>query len=169
MKRSRAGSRISAVLCLGAALTAHVAAADERFVGKLALSNGQTAVIAEGDLEARSIGSYTVRLYSPVGGTSGAGTDATTFVTGLFEKRDGVIESVMLADVDRDGRDEIVVVMRSVGTGSYLTAHAITVREKRLEMRATVVGLAKDAEPVAALLAATAKEADPNRGPAKHP
>ena len=34
------------------------------FVHKLALATGQTAVVAEGDFEARSIGSYSVRIYS---------------------------------------------------------------------------------------------------------
>ena len=34
------------------------------FVEKLALPSGQTAVVAEGDFEARSIGSYSVRIYS---------------------------------------------------------------------------------------------------------
>ena len=142
------------------------AADDAHFAAKLVLPGGQTAVVAEGDLEPRSIGSYSVRLYA-------AGvpdqTDTASFVAGLFERRDGTIESAELADIDRDGRDEIVVVMRSVGTSSYLTVHAITVREKHLELRATVVGLAKDADPVAALLAVTAKEADPNRGPSKRP
>jgi len=152
-------------LALAASTTA-TGADESRFATKLALPNGQTVVVAEGDFEPRSIGSYSVRLYA-----AGADpqTDTASFVTGLFERRDGTIESVELADVDRDGREEIVIVMRSVGTGSYLTAHAITVRDKRLEMRAMVVGIAKDADPVAALLAATAKEADPNRGPAKRP
>jgi phage protein D len=163
---SASRSLVAALFALAAATAS--GADDVRFVAKLVLANGQTAVVAEGDLEARSIGTYTVRLYGPVSGSTAEG-DTTSFVAGLFEKRDGTIESVALADIDRDGRDEIVVVMRSVGTGSYLTAHAIAVREKRLEMRATVVGLAKDADPIAALLAATAKEADPNRGPAKRP
>ena len=156
------------LLCALASLAAlHATATDDaRFAAKLALPGGQTAVVAEGDFEPRSIGSYSVRLYA-------AGvpdqTDTASFVIGFFAKRDGAIESVRLADIDRDGHDEIIVVMRSVGTGGYLIAHAITVREKRLEMRATVVGLPKDADPVAALMAVTAKEADPSRGPSKRP
>jgi PliI/PliC-like inhibitor of I-type lysozyme len=154
------------VLALGLGASIVSAADDSRFATKLALPNGQFAVVAEGDFEARSIGSYSVRLYA-VGVPDQ--TDTASFVTGLFEKRDGAIELVRLADIDRDGHDEIIVVMRSAGTGGYLTVHAITLREKHLEMRATVVGLPKDADPVAALLAVTAKEADPNRGPSKRP
>ena len=155
-------ARVVAFVCaaVGALVTfAVVAAGAERFVAKLALPTGQTAVVAEGDAEARSIGSYSVRLYAQSGsGASDADSaDATFFVAGLIEKRDGTIEAVRLADVDRDGREEIVVIIRSAGTGSYLTAHAIAFGEKRLEMRAMVVGLAKDADPVVALSAATSR------------
>ncbi len=38
------------------------AAEPERFIAKIKLPSGQTAVVAEGDLEARSIGSFSVRL-----------------------------------------------------------------------------------------------------------
>ena len=52
---------IPAVLMFLAA-AAH-AVAQDRFIAKLALPTGQTVVVAEGEFEARSIGSFSVRLY----------------------------------------------------------------------------------------------------------
>jgi hypothetical protein len=123
------------------------AAAQDRFVSKLTLPTGKTVVVAEGDFEARSIGSFSVRLYK-----AAAAPDETTFFTsGLVRARDGVIEKVILADVDGDQEHEIVVIARSVGTGNYLSAQAFAVAKDKLTFRAAVAGLAADADPVAAL------------------
>jgi len=123
------------------------AAAQHRFVSKLTLPGGNTVVVAEGDFEARSTGSFSVRLYRPA-----AAPDETTFFTsGLVRARDGVVEKVVLADVDGDREQEVIVVVRSVGTGNYLSAHAFAVAEGTLIFRAAVEGLAADADPVAAL------------------
>jgi hypothetical protein len=123
------------------------AAEQDRFVSKLTHPTGKTVVVAEGDFEARSIGSFSVRLYE-----AAAAPDETTFFTsGLVRARDGVIEKVILADVDGDQQQEIVVVVRSVGTGNYLSAQAFAVAKDRLVFRAVVEGLAADADPVAAL------------------
>ena len=123
------------------------ATAQERFVAKLTHPTGKTVVVAEGDFEARSIGSFSVRLYE-----AAAAPDETTFFTsGLVRARDGLIEKVMLADVDGDQQQEIVVITRSVGTGNYLSAQAFAVVKNKLIFRAVVEGLAADADPVAAL------------------
>jgi hypothetical protein len=119
--------------------------AQDRFVTKVALPSGETAVVAEGDFEARSIGSFSVRLYE-----AAAAPDETTFFTsGMIRSRDGAVDKVVLADVDGDQQQEIVVIVRSVGTGSYLTAHAFGTADGKLILRAAVEGLAADA--VAAL------------------
>ena len=123
------------------------AAEAERFVQKIKLPSGQTAVVAEGDLEPRSTGSFSVRLYS--GENPQFPTD--DFLAGVIHARDGSIEKVLLADVDGDGRDEIVVIVRCAGTGSYLSAHAFAIDQKRLVLRASVADLARDADPVSAL------------------
>lgn len=103
--------------------------------------------MAEGDFEARSIGSFSVRLYE-----AAAAPDETAFFTsGLVRARDGVIEKVILADVDGDQQQEIVVIARSVGTGNYLSAQAFAIAKDKLIVRAVVEGLAADADPVAAL------------------
>ena len=123
------------------------AAETERFITKVKLPSGQTVVIAEGDFEARSIGSFSVRLYD-----AAAPEDETTFFTaGLICSRDGTIEKVVLADVDGDQQPEIIVTVRSVGTGGYLSAHAFSFDKKKLILRATVEGLPPKADPVLTL------------------
>ena len=137
-------SIIAVVLLLIASVHA---AAQDRFISKLTLPSGKTVVVAEGDYEARSVGSFSVRLYD----AAGAPDETTFFMSGLIRARDGVVEKVILADVDGDRHEEVVVVVRSVGTGSYLSAHAFSVAKDKLNFSATVEGLAADADPVAAL------------------
>ena len=78
------------------AFAAHAMAASEpsqtseRYVKKIELPSNETVVVAEGDFEARSIGSYSVRLYA-----SGAQPgDTTIYESGLLFTRDGTIEDV---------------------------------------------------------------------------
>jgi len=123
------------------------AAEQDRFVRKLALPTGQTAVIAEGDFEARSLGSFSVRLYE----AASPGDETTFFESGLIVSRDGALEDTVLADVDGDMQPEIVIIARSVGTGSYLSAYALATAKVGLKLRAAVEGLAPDADPVEAL------------------
>jgi Periplasmic lysozyme inhibitor of I-type lysozyme len=138
------------VLLLAASVQA---AAQDRFVSKLTLPTGKTVVVAEGDFEARSIGSFSVRLYE----AAAAPDEATFFISGLVRARDGVVEKVMLADINGDQQQEIVVTVRSVGTGSYLSAHAFAVAKDKLVFLAEVEGLAANADPVAALREARKK------------
>jgi hypothetical protein len=132
------------VLLLTASLHA---AGQDRFISKHKLPTGKTVVVAEGDFEARSIGSFSVRLYE----VAVAPDETAFFTSGLIRSRDGVVEKVILADVDGDRQQEIVVIVRSVGTGSYLSAHAFAVEKNNLIFRTAVEGLAADADPVTAL------------------
>ena len=118
-----------------------------RFTGRVTLTDGATVLVAEGESEPRSIGSYAIRAYAA--GDPAFPTDR--FAMGLVRPRDGTIERVLLADLDRDDRPEVVVVIRSAGTGGYLSADAFTFARGRLVRRASVAGLAADADPVAAL------------------
>jgi PliI/PliC-like inhibitor of I-type lysozyme len=128
--------------------TPFYAAAQDRFIIKLTLPTGQTVVVAEGDFEARSIGSFSVRLYE-----AAPTSDETTFFTsGLIHFRDGVLEKVLLADIDGDHQPEIVVIVRSVGTGDYLSAHAFLFTKDKLFFCAVVEGLPPDTDPITALL-----------------
>lgn len=123
------------------------AAESERFIMKVKLPSGQTAVVAEGDFEARSIGSFSVRLYD----AAPLGDETTFFSAGQVRARDGTIEKVVFADVVGDQRPEIVVIVRSAGTGGYLSAHAFAFDKQRLIFRAATEGLPPDADPIASL------------------
>lgn len=72
-------------------------------------------------------------------------------------KRDGYIEKVKLADIDDDGKPELVVIVRCVGTGSYLSTDAFAFDKSHLRLHASVANLAKDADPIAALKIAKLK------------
>jgi hypothetical protein len=104
-------------------------------------------VVAEGQFEPRSVGSYSVRIYG--------GTDPRfpydDFIAGSVRPRDGGVEDLLFADVDGDGTPEIVVVIRSAGTGGYLSADALQLHGTTLSLVESVAGLAKDADPVRAL------------------
>ena len=130
-----------------------LAADDPRFVSKITLPSGQTVVVAEGDFEARSIGSVSVRTYE----AADEPNETTFFMDGLILPRDGVLDKVLLADTTGDQQPEIIVLARSVGTGNFLSATAIAVTDKQLVLSAAVTGLAADADPVAALRQASAK------------
>ena len=121
-----------------------------RFLHKLALPGGRTAVVAEGDLEARSIGSYSVRIYSTE--NAQAGDDTTFFAAGVVRARDGAVEKVLLTDLG--GRPSLVVAIRSAGSGGYLSADAYTIDKDKVALRASVSGLPANADPVAALKSA---------------
>lgn len=127
---------------------------DKRLVVGFGLPFGKTVVVAEGDFEVRSIGSFSVRLYE----AAAAPDEITFFTSGLIPSRDGVVEKVMLADVDRAQQQGIVVTVRSVGTGSYLSVHAFAVAEDKFVFLAAVEDLAADADPAAVLLKSRKKQ-----------
>ena len=119
------------------------------FVQKLALASGQTAVVAEGDFEARSIGSYSVRIYSRQ--SAQPKDDTTFFSAGVVRARDGTIDKVFLADLTTGGPPSLIVVIRSAGSGGYLSADAFAIGKNTVVLRASVAGLAANADPVVAL------------------
>lgn len=137
------------VLLLAAAPPAGAQEASQRRVERVAMPDGAHLVVAEGDLEPRSTGSYAVRLYAA--GDPAFPTDR--FVAGVVRARDGTIERTILQDLDGDGRPELVVVVRGAGSGGYLSADAFGVSPQRLRWRAGVAELAPDADPVPALQA----------------
>ena len=101
---------------------------DNRFVTAIALPSGQTVVVAEGDLEARSLGSVSVRLYE----AADIPNQTTFFMDGVIHARDGALEKVLLADVNDNGHPEIIVIARSVGSGGYLAAYVFAVADNKL-------------------------------------
>jgi hypothetical protein len=145
--RVKTMSRIMAAALIVILTAPFHAVAQDRFVSKLKLPTAQTVVVAEGDFEARSIGSFSIRLYE----AASAPGETTFFTSGLIRARDGVLEKVLLADVDGEQKPEIIVIARSVGTGGYLSAYAFAFENHGLSFLAAVEGLDPDADPVVAL------------------
>jgi len=141
------------VALLSLLLASSAYAADTtRFVSKVKLPSGQTAVVAEGDFEARSTGSFSVRLYD-----AAEPTDETTFfAAGTVAARDGTIDKVLVEDIDSDKTPELIVTVRSAGSGGYLSAHAFGVGKQELTLKNSVEGLAPAADMVAELRKAKA-------------
>jgi ecotin len=125
------------------------AEAAPRFVQKVALPTGETAVVAEGDFEARSTGSYSVRIYSTQ--HAQAGDDTTFFSSGVVRVRDGMVEKILLADLGDGGNPSLIVTIRSAGSGGYLSADAFTIGKRTVVHRASVSELPANADPVAAV------------------
>ncbi len=137
---------LALVILLFFAIPIH-AETQDRFISKSTLPNGLTVVVAEGDYEARSIGSFSVRLYE-----AAADPDETTFfISGLIRARDGVVERVISTDINGDEQQEVVVVVRSVGTGNYQSVYAFAIASDEVTFCTAVEGLAPDIDIVAAL------------------
>jgi len=137
--------------CLGAALavvTAVASAETLRVIAKILPGTSIIVVVAEGELEPGSVGSYSLRTYA---GRNPFPYD--DFIAGAVRPRDGTLADVLFADLDGDGSPEIVVVIRSAGTGNYLSADAFRLRGRILSFVESVSGLAKDADPIEALQA----------------
>jgi hypothetical protein len=121
-------------------------ATDARWVERVTLADGRAVVVSEGDLEPRTEGSYTVSLYAH-GGSEPTGR----FVAAITRPRDGRIERLLWHDFDRDGRAELVVVMRGEDAAAPVSADAYSFGRNRIARRAGVARLAPDADPVRAL------------------
>jgi len=111
------------------------------------LPSGEVAVVSEGNIEPRSVGSYTLRIYS----ASTPEFPYDDYVAGIVRPRDGFIESAAVHDIDMDGKDEVIVIIRNAGTGSYLSADAIQYNEGSLTLLVTVNGLESKEDPIRAL------------------
>ncbi len=97
-----------------------------RYIQKVTLPQGGLVVVAEGDFEPRSLGSYSIRLY----GADNPESPFDDFRSGLTRARPGgFIEKVLLKDLDGDGAVEVVVLFRGMATRS---AEAFRVAERRM-------------------------------------
>jgi hypothetical protein len=117
---------------------------DNLFIEATVLPDGKVLVVAEARLEPRSIGSYSVRLYS--GANPGYPYD--DFLSGLVVARDGTVERIGQADIDGDGAIEAVVVTRSVGSGGYLSAQAFSIAGNEIREVARIEGVGPRQDPV---------------------
>ena len=160
----RKARTISAVLLLTAiAALALVRAPGKtpagRYVRQLQFPGGPVAVLAEGDLEPRSIGSYSLRIYS----ARMPKFPTDDFVCGLIRRRNGTIEKAVFKDLDRNGNAELIVIIRSAGSGSYLSADAFHYEKRKLSLVGSVAGLPPDADPTSALAKQLAQQQAPAR------
>ena len=122
--------------------------ADGRFTRALPVPDSTaTIVVAEGEQEPRSVGSYSIRLYG------GANEDfpMDDFKNGIVRPRDGIVEEIRFAEFDGDDTQEVVVVIRSAGTGGYQSADVFRIDDGELDWVKHIDGLPKDADPVAEL------------------
>lgn len=124
---------------------------------EVTLSSGELVTISEGLGEPQSIGSYGLRVYSIIDSKY----PYDNFTTGIILTREGVVEKAAAYDVDKDGDDEIVVIVRSVGTGSYISARAFKYNGKTLSVLISLDGLDKDIDPVQSLESAFNKASNP--------
>lgn len=94
--------------------------AADGFFKQLTLPSGQVVTVSEGRGEPASTGSYDVRLYS------GANPQfpLDQFIDGKVLPRDGSIKELKLLDLNGDKQPEVIVVVESAGSGSYLSADA---------------------------------------------
>ena len=107
-------------------------------------------VVAEGTREPRSIGSYDLRIYA----RTNPHFPYDNFVVGSIRSRDGTVESVQVLNLDYLGTEEILVIMRSVGTGGYQTVDGFRLEGTELILLGTLKELPEDADPVDAFRAA---------------
>jgi Periplasmic lysozyme inhibitor of I-type lysozyme len=118
----------------------------------------RVVVVAEGDFEPRSIGSYSVRTY----GAANPRFPFDDFIAGAIRPRNGTIDAVKFSDVDHDGSRDVIVIIRSTGTGAYLSADAFRWRGKQLMLLECVANLGKNADPVRSLETKISRRAKPN-------
>ncbi len=113
--------------------------AADRFIKKLVLKPGLVAVVAEGDHEVRSIGSYSVRTY--YNKEALPEDDTTFFVAGLVRTRNGAVRSATPLAAPGWPAPILLVIVQSAGTGGYLSADAFAVEPHRVRLVASVAEL----------------------------
>jgi Periplasmic lysozyme inhibitor of I-type lysozyme len=150
---------IATVLVSNPAVGANVSS---RVVKQAVMPGASTiVVVAEGDFEPRSMGSYSVRAYT----AANPRFPFDDFIAGTLRPRDGAIEAIKFSDLDRDGSRDVIVISRSTGTGSYVSADAFRLSAKQLTLLESVSNLAKNADPVRALESKLSRRTKPNPAP----
>jgi hypothetical protein len=116
----------------------------------LSLPGKLLLVVTEGVGEARSIGSYTARLYR----VDNPATPRDVFLGGSTGARDGTIEALRAVPIaGADTKVRAVVVMRSAGSGGYLGIDLLALGGNGVTVERQLRGLGPDTDPIAAALA----------------
>jgi hypothetical protein len=136
---------------VGAGAAAAAPTRERRIVRRLRFDERHAVVVAEGDFESRSIGSYSVRVYRV--DTAARPDDETSFFAfGTVRPRDGSVDRVWRAESLRIGKSAALVVStRAAGSGRVRSADAFELTPREIRLRASVSGLRANADPVAAL------------------
>ncbi len=134
---------LRAVLLTSFLLWAACASVQAATVIKKKLPDGRRITVAEGPAEPRSIGSFSLRLYSGVN-PKGPQDD---FLGGRIDERDGFLESVEMIDLIGDKVPELIVVLRNVGTSSSLDLHVYQINKSGFELVRSFASLDKAIRP----------------------
>jgi hypothetical protein len=132
-------------ILIGLLFISTLQAAEERFIKKIRFSKDLTVVVAAGDLEPLSFGSFTVRFYRADDEAVSQNFDVDDFVAGIILERDGVIEKVEMLDLDGGSSKELIISVRCAGSGAYLSGFALTLRNETVQVLAQDPGMRKDA------------------------
>ena len=141
------GTRWTIAAC--AALLCSAAWAADRFVQKVPLAKGLVAVVAEGDLEARSIGSYSVRAYFDA--QASPGNETTFYTAGMLRPREGTVRSASALEMPGRPHPVLMVVMQSAGSGGFVSADALVVEPRAVRLLARVSDLPPSEDPATQL------------------
>ncbi len=87
----------------------------DRFVAEFPLRGGFVCVVAEGDREPRSIGTFSVRVYRNL--------EVGDYAVGIIARRDGFVRKAYAVPSAEDGREEIAVEVETAGSGRYAKLH----------------------------------------------
>lgn len=87
----------------------------DRFVTRFALNGGFVCVVAEGDLEPRSIGTFSVRVYRDL--------EVGDYVAGTIGRRDGFVRRAYAVAGDEAGPQQIAVEVETAGSGRHASTH----------------------------------------------
>lgn len=102
----------------------------QSFNGQISLPDGRLLLVTEGALEPRSVGSFSIRLYA----AENADFPYDDFVVGIIRPRDGSIEKIELVDLKPGGIPELLVTIRSAGSGGYLAAQAFAIGPREIRL-----------------------------------
>jgi Periplasmic lysozyme inhibitor of I-type lysozyme len=87
----------------------------DRFVAQFPMRGGFVCVVAEGDREPRSIGTFSVRVYRNL--------EVGDYAVGIIARRDGFVRKAYALPSAEDGREEIAVEVETAGSGRYAKLH----------------------------------------------
>lgn len=104
----------------------------------ITLPDSRVAVIANGDLESASIGSYSIAIYTD--------NNLFDFVAGAIFSRDGSIfmdngePRIEFIDMDGDGKEDLVITKLTAGSGTYLEVDVVSITDNSIKLLARETG-----------------------------